>query len=41
MKEILVKRGDLKHIKASIELGEYGKALDVLEEILKDEKGEG
>ena len=34
--KVLVERADLEHIQASIELGEYNKALDVLEEILKE-----
>jgi len=35
MTKILVQRGDLEHIKDSIDLGEYDKALEVLEELLR------
>jgi len=31
---VLVKRGDLEHIKSSIEIGDLDMALEVLEEIL-------
>lgn len=36
---IIVKRGDLEYIKSSIEIGEIGKALDLLEEILAGREG--
>lgn len=36
---IMVKRGDLEHIKSSIEIGDLDMALEVLEELLKKGRG--
>lgn len=40
MTSMLVERGDLEYIRSQIELGEYNKALEVLEEILEGKKEE-